>query len=160
MKGSMSVSGTGHVQSMFRSIGERVPDAARGQMKRAADRVVKLAKLQTPEDTGDLANSIRIEKTYDNRRRLQIDIIAGNETVTKFSGQVVDLNEYAAMVHEAYETSIAPNGPGPNTLAKMAANPGIKIGSGFLRRAFEKEDERLDAVMVSVVSKIVAQEKI
>ncbi len=158
MKMGIKHSGTGAVITMLRNLATRVPDGARAQTKRSAARVVKLAKLMTPEDTGDLANSIRIEKTYGERGRLVISIIAGNETVVKAGGREIDLNQYAALVHEAYETSVAyVNGPGKNTLRKMAENPGILIGSGFLTRAMATEEEKIMRFMTVAITQIIKE---
>lgn len=158
MKPSMTVTGVGHVEGMLRNIAKRVPDAARGQMKRSAARVVKMAQLYVPEDEGLLRDSIRIEKTYGDRGRLQIDIIAGRQIVTNSEGRLVNLDQYALMVHEAYETAVAPNGPGKNTKKKMAANPGADIGSGFLFRALQEESEAFERVLVQVVNRVIMEE--
>lgn len=160
MNASMNVVGYGGLVNMLRSIADRVPDAARGQMKRASQRVVTLAKLQAPEDEGNLVNSIRIERSYGTRNRLQIDIIAGDQTVVNDFGRTIDLNTYALMVHEAYETQVATRRPGENTRRKMIANPTIKIGSGFLRRAMDKEAKGLERVMVKAIEKIIKEEQI
>ncbi|MDE4297089.1 hypothetical protein PXK56_18030 [Phaeobacter gallaeciensis] len=158
MKGGMSVSGVGHVESMLRNIARRVPDVARGQMKRSAARVVKLAQIMVPEDEGHLKDSIRIEKSYGYRGRLEISIIAGKQMVTRHNGKTVSLDQYALLVHEAYETAVAPNGPGEGTKAKMAAHPTIKIGSGFLFRALESEKESFNRVMAEVIDKVITEE--
>ena len=154
----MTVRGVGHVQSMLRNIAKRVPDAARGQLKRSSNRVVALAKKMAPVDEGHLEDSIRIEKTYGTHGRLQIDIIAGRQTVTKMNGKSVNLDAYALMVHEAYETLVAPNGPGEGTKEKMRMNPGIQVGSGFLFRALQTEQKSFDRVMIQVVNKIIMEE--
>ncbi len=158
MKAGMRVTGVGHVQGMLRNIAKRVPDAARGQMKRSAARVVDLAQKLVPEDEGLLRDSIRIEKTYGGHGRLQIDIIAGNKSATKANGRQINLDQYALLVHEAYETAVAPNGPGKKTKAKMMANPTLKIGSGFLFRALQTESEAFERVMVQVVNKVIREE--
>jgi hypothetical protein len=160
MKMGLDVSdiGRGSVESMLRNIARRVPDAARGQMKRSAERTVKLAKQMTPEDEGHLADSIRIEKTYGDHGRLQIDIVAGKGRATRVNGRTVDLEQYALLVHEAYETAVAPNGPGKNTRRKMAANPGVQIGSGFLVRALQKEAEAFERVMIQVINRAIVEE--
>lgn len=155
MNVQLNIYGMGHAVSMLRSIGERVPDAARGQMKRSAQRIVELAQLYVPEDTGDLKKSIRIERSYGENGRLEIDIVAGDETVMKLGGRIINLDQYAALVHEAYERLVAPHGPGPKTLAKMEANPGVHIGSHFLTRAGEDEEPKLEEKLVALIDKIV-----
>jgi hypothetical protein len=154
----MSVTGVGHVKGMLRNIAKRVPDVARGQMKRSASRVVDLAQKLVPEDEGHLRDSIRIVKSYGAHGRLQIDIIAGRKMVTRANGRPVNLDQYALLVHEAYETAVAPNGPGPGTRAKMAANPMLQIGSGFLFRAMQTEAESFERVMVQVINRVIAEE--
>lgn len=160
MNADMKVVGYGGVMNMLRNIADRVPETARGQMKRASERVVELAKLQAPEDEDNLVDSIRIEKSYGTRGRLQIDIVAGNQTVVNDFGRTIDLNTYALMVHEAYETQVATNRPGENTRRKMTANPDIKIGSGFLRRALEKEQKGLERVMIRAIEKVIREEQV
>jgi hypothetical protein len=116
-------------------------------MKRSADRIVKEARLNTPVDTHDLEQSIHARKTYeDNSRRLQIEIVAGE-----------GLEDYAIQVHEAYETAVAPNGPGPGTLEKMKANPDRVIGSKFLERAVQEEQDKLRARMIEAVTRAVEE---
>lgn len=159
MKASMEVSGAGHVQSMLKSIAKRVPDTARGQMKRSSNRIVKLAQLYVPEDTGALRDSIRIEKSYGTHGRLEITIVAGNTSAVRKSGKVIDLNRYALLVHEAYETAVAPNGPGQKTREKILANPGVKIGSRFLFRAMQTEAESFERVMVGVINQVIREEQ-
>lgn len=146
MNVGMFYKGFDAVQVMLRSIGERVPDTARGMMKRSAARTVKLAKNYVPEESGALMESIRIEKTYDVRGRLQISITAGGGD---------QLDQYAVLVHEAYETEVAyVNGPGARTLEKMAQFPG-KVGSGFLTRAAAEEEEKLRQKLVVEISAII-----
>lgn len=159
MRARFRHSGFGRVQMSLRSIGARVPDTARKQMHRSAARIVERARLYVPEDEGNLRESIRIEKSYGNRGRLQIDVVVGGHTVVKASGREIDLDQYAALVHEAYETSVANvNGPGPNTLAKMMANPGVRIGSFFLTRAAENEQERLARNIIEETTKVIRSE--
>lgn len=155
MKASFTAIGFGAAITLFSSFATKVPEGARKQMHRAAARVVKRAQLYVPEDEQLLKKSIRVEKSYGERGRLVITIVAGNMMAVKASGRTIDLNQYAALVHEAYETQVAPNGPGPNTLAKMEANPGVSIGSGFLTRAHAEEEERLRQRLVQVIDDII-----
>lgn len=150
MEVKIRAAGFGEVRSMLRSIGEKVPDIARGTFKRAAERIVKQAKINVPEETGALMDSIRIEKTYGDRGRLQIDIVAGGG----------ELDQYALLVHEAYETAVAyVKGPGKRTLEKMAEHPEAQIGSGFLRRAAEEEETRITRVLGQEITKIIEREQ-
>jgi len=158
MKSSMKIFGVGEVMTSFRSLGERVPDAARGQMRRSAEIIVKEAKINTPVDDGFLEKSIRILKSYGYHGRLQIDIVAGGETVFDYDGRDRNLDQYALLVHENYEGAVAyKNGPGPKTLAKMAQYPDHKIGSGFLSRAVEDQEPKLLRAMVAVVANAVKE---
>ena len=111
-----------------------------------------------PEDEGLLRDSIRIEKSYGDRGRLQIDIVAGGQTVTTSRGRTIDLDQYAVLVHEAYETQVAPYGPGENTARKMARHPDAIIGSGFLTRAGEKERENIERVLGEEITRIIMRE--
>lgn len=156
MKGSMKVHGYQAVRQQFRSIGKKVPDAARKQMHRAAERTVERARLYVPEDEQHLRNSIRIEKSYGVRGRLQIDIVVGDMTAVKANGRVIDLNQYAAIIHENY----AAMQPGKRTLEKRAANPGVHIGEKFLERAAEDENEKLQALMVASINAIIERESL
>jgi hypothetical protein len=157
MKGRMRVRGDKQVIMMLQHIGKTVPDIARGQMKRSANRIVKRAKIMTPEDSTALMESIRIEKTYGERGRLQIEIMAGNARLTLVRGKKIDLNTYATLVHEAYETTVAPNGPGEGTKKKMNANPSVTIGSGFMSRATEEEKEPLDRALIAGIRKVIKE---
>lgn len=158
MKMKLKETGVGFVKVQFRNLMKKVPDVARGQMHRSARNVVKRAQLFVPEDTQALRNSIRVIKTYGSRGRLQIDIVAGDDTITTDTGRQVDLNTYAALVHEAYETQVAPNGPGERTRAKMNANPSVKIGSRFLTRALDKEREKVEKNLTDVIERIIMLE--
>lgn len=156
MKAGLSVSGYGRTIVSLRNIAKKVPDKARSQMKRSSQRVVELAQKMTPEDEGDLANSIRIEKTYGDNRRLQIDIVVGGKSVVKKNGRSVSLDQYALIVHENYESMK----PGDRTREKMAMHPGIKIGSGFLRRALETEMHSFQRVFVRAIEGIITEESL
>lgn len=145
----------GNADVQLRNTSRRVTDAARSAMLRAADRIVKLAKLQAPHDTGALEESIRIERTYGERRRLQIDIIAGGNVMVESQGRMIDLNQYAFEIHERYE-EIHPK-PGRNTLAKMQANPGVQIGSGFLSRAVAKERAKLETYLIDAIDRAIPE---
>jgi hypothetical protein len=157
MMGSVKVSGVGSVMASFRSIATKVPDRARKVMHRSADRVVKLAKLMVPEDTGNLMESIRIESVYvmgGGHGRLQINVIVGNQIVVNSNGETVDLNDYALKIHELYGMM----SPGPRTREKQNANPEIYVGERFLTRAIDAERPRLNAEMVRIVEETIIGE--
>lgn len=159
MEVKIRAAGFGEVRTMLRNIAEKVPDIARANFKRSAARIVKQAKINVPEDTTALRESIRIEKSYGTHGRLQIDIIAGADGVVTINGRTVDLDEYALLVHEAYETAVAVNGPGKRTAEKMAEHPDAIIGSGFLRRAAEGEEEKITRVMGQEITQLIEREQ-
>jgi hypothetical protein len=134
----VKISGVPQLKTKLRNIAERVPATARKVMHRGADKIVAQSQLQCPEDKGNLVESIHQETTYEQRGRLAIDIVAGG-TVNG-----VDVDEYATLIHENYESMK----PGPITLAKMAANPGIVIGSKFIQRAVDAAEPVLEKSMI------------
>lgn len=140
----VKVTGVEELMVRLRNIAVKVPDNARKVMHRGADRIVDEARLNAPVDTHDLENSIQKEVAYAGNRRLQIDITVGSA----LSGY--DVDRYAVRVHENYEGMLV-NGPGPGTLAKMAANPTRIIGSQFLTRAMEAEREKLGKAMIEAI---------
>ncbi|RWB95535.1 MAG: HK97 gp10 family phage protein [Mesorhizobium sp.] len=141
----MTVTGVDAVKLELRNIADRVTDAARARMKRSADRMVKEAQLNAPVDEHNLEESIRIEKDYAADGRLEIDVIAG--------GMVggVDVDDYAAEMHENYESYR----PGEGTIEKRLANPGRYVGGKFLERAAEAENEKLPAEIRSDIDKVI-----
>lgn len=145
---NVTVTGAGAVIFELRHTAERVADRARSMMKRAADRVVKNAKLNAPVDTHNLEESIHIEKSYSDTGRLQIDIAAGGEV------NGVNVDQYAAIIHENYESM----NPGPGTIAKRTATPGHYVGGKFLERALTDEESRLSEAMISTVRAAIAGE--
>jgi hypothetical protein len=159
MKGSISATGIGHVRTMFRNLGRKVPDQARGQMRRASRRIVEQAQINVPEDEALLRDSIRIERTTGFRGRLQIDIVVGGQVVTNARGKQIDLDRYALLVHEAYETAVATKGPGKRTREKMLQYPQATIGSKFLERAVDKERARLQRNMTTIIDQIIEREQ-
>lgn len=140
----MNVSGVDEVFYQLTHAGQRVSDGARKKMHAGAARIVKEARLNAPRDDGELEDSIRIEKDYGFRGRLQLNIVMGGFV------RGVNVDSYAMEVHENYEGM---GKPGANTLAKMAANPGRYIGSKFLERAAAKEEPRLNADIIDVTKK-------
>jgi uncharacterized membrane protein len=151
VKMKVKVTGMASARMMLRSVGEKVPDTARKQMHRSAARIVKRAQLYVPEDEGNLKNSIRIEKSYGVRGRLQIDVVAGDTTVFNAAGKEIDLNQYAWIIHENYSAM----NPGEKTQAKRAANPEAYIGEKFLERASEEERVALERNLVDAITKII-----
>lgn len=145
MKAKMTVHGAGYVWTRLRHAADRVKDGARKAMHRGAERIVKEARLNTPVDKHNLEESIRIEKDYTERGRLQIEIVAGGV----ING--VNVDDYFLEIHEHYEDG--GRKPGPNTLAKMKANPGRWIGSGFLRRAVEDNREKIEQHAIDVIKR-------
>jgi len=143
--GNIKVEGIGQVKAMLRNVAQKAfPHAAR-VMRSAADNVEKMSKLQCPHDDGELEDSIHQEvMTDDGNRRLAIDIVAGGVV------RGVDVDEYAVIIHENYEGQLK-HGPGINTLAKMAANPGVVIGSKFIQRAVDAEEPRLEKSMLQAI---------
>jgi hypothetical protein len=151
MKMTFKVSGVGRVAAQLRQTGELSVDIARGRMKRAAERIKARAQLFVPEDTTALKNTIRVEKTYEGRGRLAIDIVAGNATVMMENGRIINLDQYAWIIHERYSQMK----PGEGTRRKMAANPSITIGEGFMTRAYAEEEEKLAGAIVQAVTQVI-----
>lgn len=147
----VKIKGMAAARMELRSVGEKVPETARKQMHRSAARIVKRAQLYVPEDEGLLKNSIRIEKSYGVRGRLQIDVVAGDATVFNAAGREIDLNQYAWIIHERYRDMT----PGAKTVEKRAANPEAYIGEKFLERASEEERAALERNIIDDITKII-----
>lgn len=135
------------------NIGIMVPENARKVMRRAAERIVRNAKLYVPEETGALKESIRLEASYGIRGRLQINVIAGGQSVINANGRLISLDQYAGIIHELYDDMK----PGPRTREKMAANPG-KVGARFLSRAAAEEESRLQRDLIASVTQTIKSE--
>ena len=140
-----------HVVTSLENIARKVPDNARKTMRRAAERIVRQAKLYVPEDTGTLMNSIRLESSYGVRGRLQINVVAGGAGYATPKGRPLD--QYAAIIHELYDELA----PGPRTLEKMAANPG-KVGARFLSRAAQEEEGAIQDHMIEAITQVIKSE--
>lgn len=151
MRASARVSGMGAVQMQLRNIAQKVPAHAARTMQRAANRIVETAKIMVPEDTGNLMESIRIERGVQADRRIFINVIAGNQTVTLPNGKEIDLNQYALIIHENYDQM----NPGEKTLDKMAKYPDYQIGARFLSRAAERERPVLERSMIQGIKQII-----
>lgn len=134
-------------QLELRNVAKVVPSNARKTMRRAAERIVRRARIYVPEDTGELRDSIRIEATYGERGRLQINVVAGGDIVVNAQGRTITLDQYAAIIHEHYDQFE----PGPRTVEKMRQYPGL-VGGFFLDRAAEDEREKLERDMIEGVT--------
>lgn len=137
----MHVTGANRLAAELRNVGERVVENARKTMNASALRVVKQAKINAPVDDHELEDSIHIEKTYADRGRLQIEIVAGGIV------RGVDVDDYAAIIHEDYASMT----PGPKTVEKRLQHPSAYIGEGFLERALQNENDKLTARLIGVV---------
>lgn len=146
--------GIGSVRRSLRNMAQTVPDGARSQMKRMAVRIVNLAMIYVPEDEGHLRDSIRVEKTYGTRGRLQIDIVAGDATVHTISGREIDLNSYARIIHENYSNM----NPGEGTKKKRQAYPGKLIGERFLSRATAEEEKDAEVKIADAIQRAIDAE--
>lgn len=140
------------VEQGLRNVAQNVPSHAARTMRRLAARIVMKAQNYVPEDTAALKDSIRVVESKGVRGRLQLDVIVGGQTVER-DGRLVDLDQYAAIIHEAYELMLV-YGPGERTLEKMEQFPG-KVGSGFLTRAAEEESKTLQHSMIEAVTKAI-----
>src|SRR4029077_19140389 len=97
--------------------------------------------LNAPDDDGQLESSIHLEKGYEDNGRMMSALIAGG---------IVDgikVDAYATLIHENYESMK----PGPNTIAKRDANPGVYVGGKFLDRAADDSAEKLEKALIKVV---------
>lgn len=141
------------VQMGLKNIAEKVPSHASRAMRRAAMRIVNRAKLYVPEDTEALKDSIRLEAARGARGRLEINVIVGGMEVINVRGRQVNLDQYAAIIHEAYDSME----PGKKTLEKMELYPG-KVGAGFLTRAAEDERETLSRNMIEEITRLIQSE--
>jgi Bacteriophage HK97-gp10, putative tail-component len=144
---AFKVDGVQDLMSRLRITADSVGGAARKVMHRAADRIVKNAKLNCPVDDGRLEQSIHKEVKYGYRNQLTIEIVADGVIDGK------DVGEYAAIIHEHYESFK----PGPGTIAKRAASPGRYVGGKFLQRALEEEQDRLAAQIEKAMQKQIAE---
>lgn len=144
MKIKMKVSGVNELKAAMRHAAGTVPDAARKQMHRGADRIVKEAQKNAPVDKHNLEESIRKEKSYGDRGRLQIDIVAGGEV------NGVNVDEYAVIMHESDYNL------GPGSQAKQAGQQNI-VGRKFLERAVDKEAKHMESyTRKSVMTTLIA----
>ena len=120
----------------------RVKDNARKVMHRQSEAIKDRAVLYAPIDDGELEKSIHSEKSYEDNGRLTIAIVAGGIV------DGVDVDKYAAEIHENYSSMK----PGPGTIAKRLANPGVYIGEKFLARAAKDSEEKLTKAMIKSIT--------
>lgn len=131
MKINMKVTGLNELKVAMRHAAEVVPDAARKQMRRGAVRIVDNAKKMAPVDEHNLEESIRQEKSYGYRNRLQIDIVAGGEV------NGVNVDDYAVIMHESDYNL------GPKSRQKQAGQTEM-VGPKFLERAALQEGKHME----------------
>jgi hypothetical protein len=142
---TMKIKETGcdELMAQLRYVAGKVPDNARKVMRRQADKIVKLAQLYAPYKDGDLEESIHKEIGYEDNGRLKIDIVAGGIV------NGVDVDTYAVEMEENYESMT----PGPGTIAKREANPGVYVGGKFMERALnDSATELTDRLLESVIA--------
>lgn len=155
MKPTMRVINMDKVKVGLRNIADRVPDNARKVMHRSAEEIVKVARIQTPRDIGNLEDSIKILKSYGYRGRLQIDIgVAPTGDEVNINGKPINVNDYAAIIHENYRALT----PGRRTLLKRAQYPGYYIGERFLTRAAEAQEPKLEKQMITTIETVILEE--
>jgi hypothetical protein len=138
----MRVEGLDQLLITLQHGGEKVKDNARKVMKREADKIQERAVLYAPVDDGQLERSIHLEKGYEDNGRLMIAVVAGGIV------DGINVDAYAALIHENYESMK----PGPNTIAKRDANPGVYVGGKFLDRAAKDSAEKLEKAIIKVVT--------
>jgi HK97 gp10 family phage protein len=138
---NMKVTGLDELLVKFEHAAQKVPDNARKVMHREAAKVVKKAQLYAPVDKHNLEKAIHIEKSYGTRGRLSISIVVGGVV------DGVNVDQYAALIHENYESMK----PGAETIAKRDANPGVDIGRKFLERAAAESKKRLESALIKSV---------
>lgn len=136
---TIKVIGIGTTQLALQQSMTKAVDAARKELTRAAKKTQEEARLNAPVDLGNLEAAIQIDSPRTPRSEVkEITVYIAS------SAGGVDVGRYAELVHERYGDPGGPagtHGPGPGTLAKMAANPGRSIGKKFLERAGEKVGE-------------------
>jgi hypothetical protein len=142
MKFKSKILGFEEVSIGLRHMADKVADASRKQMHRTADKIVKEAQLNAPVDLHNLEQSIHKDISYGERGRLKITVVAGGVV------NGVNVDQYAALIHENYESMQ----PGAGTIAKRAANPGRYIGEKFLERAADDQRGKLEKAVIGIVS--------
>lgn len=138
----MNVKGAENVVFQLRHTAKVVEDRARKTMHRAADRIVREARLNAPVDRHNLEKSIRKEKSYGYRGRLQIDVVMGGIV------DGVNVDNYATEMHENYDDYE----PGEATKMKQAQHPERIVGGKFLERAADVERRKLQPTMLEMIT--------
>lgn len=133
----------GRVELYLTNTEARVRDNAARSLRRSAERIAKRAKTYTPEDTGDLMNSIRVEAKRGRKNRTEYTIVMGGMIGAE---RGIDLDQYAYIVHEFYD--LMPTGAG--TAAKMEIY-GDKVGAHFMTRALRDDGELAQHDMIQAV---------
>jgi hypothetical protein len=143
MKAKMSMTGADTLMAQLRNAAVKVPENARKTMNRESVKIMELAKKMAPEDDAELTDSIHLEKMYESRGRLVINIVAGGTV------RGVDVDRYAMLIHENYEGMV----PGEITILKRQIYPDVYVGGKFIERAVEQSKPKLEkALIVSVTN--------
>lgn len=151
---------------LLRQGGPRAVRAAREQMKKEADKIVKLAKDNAPilhhdviaggagtaaevhaagfsGSPGPLERSIKREDTYEDNRRLQINVVAGE-----------GLGAYPLMMEEG----LAPYGSGAFKLGPLSREKrlaGKDVGGKFMERALgARQDAMPDEILTAIITEL------
>lgn len=146
----------GRVELALKNVAEELPANAARTLRRASKRIVKRAQIYVPEDTTALRESIRaVEKrggvVGGRSGRLSIDIVAGGEgVVTTPDGRMIDLDQYAIIIHERYGEFK----PGEATLRKMEVY-GPVVGEKFIERAMEDDRRLLEFEVAEAITKTI-----
>lgn len=155
MKAKVKVHGMDRVKVSLQNIAAKVTAGARKQMRQSADEIVRVARIQVPVDTYNLEKAIKVVEEIGSRRRTEIVIgVQPSGDEVNRDGKPIDVNDYAAIIHENYEQYE----PGRRTVKKRAEYPGYYIGSGFLTRAAEAEEPKLEKQMIKTVARIITEE--
>ena len=137
----MEVAGIKENVLRLRNIGARVHENARKTMHAAADRIVDTARKMAPVDEHNLEDAIVKQVGYEGtRRRLAIDVVI----LPEVGG--VRVEDYAAYMHEG-EYNLGEKSEIKNNSQEET------VGPGFLTRAAEREEEKLAARLIGVISK-------
>lgn len=144
----LKIFGVGSLIVKMRNVAKKVPDNARKAMHRGAEHIVDEAKLNAPVLTHAIEDSIRIEKEYGERGRLQIDVVAGGYVDGK------DVDAYVALIHENYDKMKM----GKLSELKQAAHPEREVGGKFLERARAAEEPKIKAALIEATLEGIREE--
>jgi HK97 gp10 family phage protein len=137
----MKVYGCEELAGLMKELAGRVPKQGRKILERGAEKIVKEAQLNAPVDKHNLEDAIHMEKGYEGRGRLKVDIVVGGEV------RGVDVDRYAMLIHENYEGM----NPGKGTIKKREANPGRYVGGKFLERAVDDMMPKIQKQMAEAI---------